>query len=369
MNFLPAAYYRGGTSKGVFFNKADLPPGPKLEQILLNILGSPDPYGRQLNGMGGGMSSVSKVVFVEPASEPSIDLIYTFAQVSVDKAAVEYTGNCGNLTSAVVPFGLHTKLIKSSDGRQTFHLLNTNTQKVIAVTLDVSEGQFNPNGLTQIAGVTGSGSKIDLKFLNPGGAVTRNLLPTSSVVESIKTRKQTYEASLVEATSPVVFIDGRSLGLETVIGPENIEQQPELMNEVESIRRLAAVRMGMAKDIQNVPMVNPKIALAFPPTIIHAISGEIYDDTSHNIAMIMFSMGKVHRAITLTGSMCLAAATATAGTIPNQLAQIDTTEASPLKIGHLSGVSTAYAHKTGSGIQSTTIERTARLLMDGRVYF
>ena len=109
MNFLPAAYYRGGTSKGVFFNKADLPPEPKLEQILLNILGSPDPYGRQLNGMGGRMSSVSKVVFVEPASEPSIDLIYTFAQVSVDKAAVDNTGNCGNLTSAVVPFGLHTK--------------------------------------------------------------------------------------------------------------------------------------------------------------------------------------------------------------------------------------------------------------------
>ena len=116
-------------------------------------------------------------------------------------------------------------------------------------------------------------------------------------------------------------------------------------------------------------MVNPKIALAFPPTIIHTISGEIYDDTSHNIAMIMFSMGKAHRSITLTVSMCLAAATATQGTIPNQLAQIDTTEASPLKIGHLSGVSTAYAHKTGSGIQSTTIERTARLLMDGRVYF
>ena len=370
MSFLPAAYYRGGTSKGVFFNDIDLPPEPKLEQALLSILGSPDPYGRQLNGMGGGLSSVSKAVFVDHASDPSIDLIYTFAQISVDKAAVEYEGNCGNLTSAVVPFGLHTNLIRSSDGRHTFHLLNTNTQKHIAVTLDVLEGQFNPNGLTEIAGVSGSGSKIELQFLDPGGAVTHALLPTEHSTEPIQTSKKIYEASLIDATSPVVFVDGRSLGLQTISSPEAIERQTTLMDEVETIRRQAAVRMGIAQNTQNVPMVNPKIALVFPPTTIHTISDEVYADTSHHIAMIMFSMGRVHRAITLTGSMCLAAAIGTHGTIPNKLARrVDDTASLAVKIGHLSGLSTAHADITKSGVLSTSRVRTARLLMDGRVYY
>lgn len=369
MNFLPAAYYRGGTSKGVFFKKADLPTEPKLEKALLKILGSPDPFGRQLNGMGGGLSSVSKAVFVGASSDPSIDLIYTFAQISVDEAVVEYEGNCGNLTSAVAPFGLHNALITCPDGRRTLRLFNTNTEKQIAVTLDVLDGQFNPQGNTEIAGVTGTGSRINLEFFDPGGAVTNALMPTNLPMDFIQTATKRYKASLIDATSPVVFIDGRTMGLRTIPNPDDIERQIELMSEVETIRRRAAVRMGIATDDIDVPMVNPKIALVFPPATLTTISGEVYDSLSHDIAILMFSMGRVHRAITLTGSMCLAAAIGTKGSIPNQLIQTNNTDQSVVTIGHPSGLSAAHVHIKEDRVLSTSIDRTARLLMDGRVFY
>src|SRR5687767_8030311 len=215
MRKLPAVFMRGGTSKALMLHLRDLPADrPAWDAIFLTAMGSPDPHGRQLNGMGGGVSSLSKVCVLGPPSRPDADLDYTFAQVLVTEARVDYSGNCGNMSSAVGPFAVEEGIVPAGDGERLVRIHNTNTKKIINATFRVKDGRAVVEGELEIPGVAGTGSPVRLDFLEPGGAVTGKLLPTGKprdVLEIPGIGK--VEASMVDAANPCVFLAAESLGL------------------------------------------------------------------------------------------------------------------------------------------------------------
>ena len=202
---------RGGTSKGLFFRDSDLPEEPAARtQFFLAALGSPDPYGRQLDGLGGGISSLSKVMVVAASDAPDIDVQYTFGQVAVDRAVVDYSGNCGNLSSAVGPFAVDEGLVRVSGDRAVLRMLNTNTSKIVRSEFGLVGDQAEVDGDLAIPGVAGRGAPVRLDFLDPGDAVTGSLLPTGTVRETLKVKDWgAYEVSIIDATTPVVTVRAR----------------------------------------------------------------------------------------------------------------------------------------------------------------
>ena len=206
-----AVYMRGGTSRCLAFHDRDLPPaGPARDHVLLAALGSPDPYGRQLDGLGGGISSLSKAFVVGPPTHPDAQVDYTFAQVEIDRAKVDYTGNCGNCSSAVGPFAIDERLVPSADGETAVRIHNTNTKKIIVAHVPVRDGEAAVEGDFELPGVAGRGARIALDFVEPGGARTGQLLPTGRAVDAV----EGVSASLVDATNPVVFVRAKDLGLD-----------------------------------------------------------------------------------------------------------------------------------------------------------
>ena len=204
--FIPAFFMRGGSSKGVVFHARDLPDeGGARDQLFLDVLGTPDPYGRQLNGMGGGISSLSKVAIIGPPTHPEADVDYTFGQVVVDRPLVDYGANCGNLSSVVGPFAVDTGLVTAPDGEALVRIHNTNTRKIIHARFEVKGGKAVTQGDFAIAGVAGTAARIRQDFLDPGGTVTPGLLPTGNVVDRITVEEVgDLEISLVDASNPLV---------------------------------------------------------------------------------------------------------------------------------------------------------------------
>ena len=215
-SFIPAVFYRGGTSKGVFFHARDLPADrDACDRIFLAAIGSPDPYGRQLNGMGGGISSLSKAVVIGPPTHPEADVDYTFIQLAVEEPVADWSNNCGNLSSAVGHFAVDEGLVPAKDGEVLVRIHQTNTKKIIHSRFTVQDGKAATAGDYGIAGVAGTGSRIRLDFLAPGGAVTGKLLPTGNVVDTIDLGADgKFEVSIIDATSPIVYVDAQSVGLE-----------------------------------------------------------------------------------------------------------------------------------------------------------
>src|SRR5436189_6031696 len=232
-----AVYMRGGTSRCLVFHESDLPAaGPERDRILRTALGSPDPYGRQLDGLGGGISSLSKACIIGPPSHPGADVDYTFAQVDVKRPVVDYKGNCGNCSSAVGPFAIDERLVKAVEGETLVRIHNTNTRKLIVAHVPVTDGEAAVEGDFELAGVPGRGARIALDFLDPGGAVTGRLLPTGharDVVDGV-------EASLVDATNPIVFVRARDLGLTGAESPAAVDADRGVSERLEKIRTAAA---------------------------------------------------------------------------------------------------------------------------------
>src|SRR2546428_3908735 len=223
---------RGGPSRCLVFHEADLPgAGPARDRILLAALGSPDPYGRQLDGLGGGISSLSKACMIGPPSHPGADVDYTFAQVDVKRPVVDYKGNCGNCSSAVGPFAIDEGLVKAVEGETLVRIHNTNTRKLIIAHVPVRDGEAAVEGDFALAGVAGRGARIALDFLDPGGAGTGRLLPTGTPRESI----DGIDASLVDATNPVVFVRAKDLGLAGTETPQSIDADRSLSARVEAV--------------------------------------------------------------------------------------------------------------------------------------
>lgn len=369
---IPAAFYRGGTSKGVFFHEADLPDArAERDEIFLRVIGAPDPYGRQLNGMGGGISSLSKVVSVGPPTRDEADVDYTFGQVAVDRPEVDYATNCGNLSSAVGPFAIDEGLVRPvvGDGEATVRLHNTNTGVIIHARIPVSGGKAAVRGDFEIQGVHGTGAQIRLDYLDPGGATTGELLPSGETAETLALPDEgDLKVSLVDAATGMVFVAADDLGLDATEPPEEIDGNLELMARLDRIRRAAGVRMGLADRVEAVPLTNPRIGLLAPPRPYSALDGRAIAAEEQDITVRILSMTNIHRVSPLTSALCLAAASRIDGTLPNRMARA---VAGDLRIGTPSGILPVGADVTRENgswrAVSTRSYRTARRLMQGGV--
>jgi 2-methylaconitate cis-trans-isomerase PrpF len=370
---VPAIFMRGGSSKGVFFHARDVPADrAALDPLLLAVLGSPDPYGRQLDGMGGGISSLSKGVIIGPPTREGADVDYTFAQVSVDKPVVDWKGNCGNLSAAVGPFAVDEGLVQAQDGEALVRIHQVNTRKIIHARFPVRDGRAAVRGDFAIAGVAGTGARIRLDFLEPGGTQTPHLLPTGNAVDVLEVPGLgPLRASLVDAANPAAFIDARDVGLTGAELPEQIEARTELMALLDRIRRLAGVAMGLAATPEAVGLASPRIAVVAPPLAAPTLDGQVLDPKGHDITIRMLSMERPHRAVPMTGAMGLAVACRIEGSIPQAL-MLPGPRPEEIRVAHASGIVAVGAevrrtNTAGWFAESAVVFRTARRLMQGQV--
>ncbi|MCG8558342.1 MAG: PrpF family protein [Hyphomicrobiales bacterium] len=368
---IPAVFIRGGTSKGVFFHARDLPPERAArDAIFLKALGSPDAYGRQLDGLGGGISSLSKAVVIEPSARDDADVDYTFAQVVVGEPIVDYSATCGNLSSAVGPFAVDEGLITAGSGEALVRVFNTNTSKLFESRFAVADGRAVTAGDFALPGVSGTGARISLDYLDPGGAMTGRLLPTGRATDRIDVPGLgEIEASLVDASNPVAFVAAADVGKTAGELPETLEADTAFMARLDAVRRAAGVAMGLGNRPEDVPLASPKIAIVAPPLDFEDLSGAAVRAGDMSIAARMISMERLHRAVPLTGAMCIAAACRIDGTIPNRLERNGNAE---VGVGTPSGVIPVGAKvaRNGSGdwhAEACRVFRTQRRLMEGWV--
>jgi 2-methylaconitate isomerase len=371
-----AVFMRGGTSRAILFRRDDLPVDPAdWEPIFLAAIGSPDPYGRQLDGMGGGISSLSKVSVIGSPSHPAADVDYTFGQVSVTEPSVDYRANCGNISSAVGPFAIDERLVIPDGPDAVVRIHNTNTKKIIVARFPLDGDQAAVDGNFDLPGVAGRGARIRLEFLDPGGAVTGGLLPTGRSVDRLAVPGLgSIEASLVDATTPSVFVTAADLGCDGTESPETLEANRDLLERMERIRAVAAVAMGISTTPEQATRQSqsvPKVALVAPPQNATTLAGEQLEAESMDIAVRMLSMGRPHRAVPLTGAMCLAVAARIEGSVVHRLARAAESGDADLRVAHPSGVTPVSARVIRQSEQwiaeHVVVYRTARRLMEGSV--
>ncbi|MEX0694857.1 MAG: PrpF domain-containing protein [Rhodospirillales bacterium] len=366
----PATFIRGGTSKGVFFRHDALPEDRAArDRIFIHALGSPDAYGRQLNGMGGGVSSLSKAVIVGPSSVAEADVDYTFAQVVIDKSEVDYSATCGNLSSAVGPFAVDSGLIKPVQGKQTVRVFNTNTRKIYHATFAVEDGDFQPTGDFEIPGVSGTGSRIRLDYLDPGGATSGKLLPSGNALDVLDVPGVgRVEASLVDASNAVVFVAAERFGKTATESVAELEADHKFMADLDAVRRTAAVVMGLAATPDTAKLGNPKIGIVGKAAPGMTLAGTKIMSEDCDLAARIISMEQVHRVLPLTGAMCLGVACRIPGSVPNALVR---EQPGDLRLANPSGVIPVDANvitgANGVAAESCTVYRTARPLMTGQV--
>ncbi|KAK8081827.1 hypothetical protein PG996_000608 [Apiospora saccharicola] len=355
----PALFVRGGTSNGLVIKRDDLPPEDRWHEVLPLAMGSPDPYGRQLNGMGSGISSTSKICIISSSERPDADVDFTFVQIGVKHGALDMAGNCGNLSSAVGPRAWDLGLVSDFSSKTTWpsrgrpyeealvRIFNTNTSKIMHSRFRVAgnPSKYCPEGDYAIDGVPGAQSRITLGFLNPAGAKTGRALPTGNPIDllSLRDGSQT-EASLVDVSNPGV-----------VFTPSYVEANSELKTRLELIRQAGAEKMGLDSAVESVP----KIVTLFPAS----------DKEGIDIRCLALSMGQAHRAVPLTLALCLGAAANMPGTIPAQLARHHKNKSSTLRIGHPTGKVDIGTTFKGGHIVSAELHRTARYMMEGIVYY
>jgi 2-methylaconitate cis-trans-isomerase PrpF len=369
-----AVFMRGGTSKAIMFRREDLPADvAQWDPIFSAVMGSPDPFGRQLDGLGGGISSLSKVCVVGRSDRPDADVDFTFAQVAVDSAIVDYASNCGNMSSAVGPFAVDEGMVSLAveDGPVTVRIFNTNTQRIILAHFAVEGSTARVDGPLAIAGVAGTGAPIEVEFLSPGGSKTGRLLPTGSSADVLPVEGfGMVDVSLVDAGNPCVFVSASALGVCGGESPDDLEARADFMGVTESIRRKAAVAMGLATDVGSAPLSIPKVAIVATSMETTTLSGATVPASDVDVVVRMMSMGRPHRAVPVTGALCLAAACRISGTIPGQL--LNTAPTGPIRIGHPSGRVLADARMSyvdGSiTVDSVSLHRTARRLFEGYVF-
>lgn len=378
---LKAAFYRGGTSKAVIFHKRDLPAGEPPENVaewnrlFLSLMGSPDAAERQLDGMGGGVSSLSKIAIISPSSRDDSDVDYTFAQVGIDKPVVSYRGNCGNISSAVGPFALDEGLVTATDKQATVRIFNTNTSKRLIAQFATENGNAKVEGDCRIDGVSRPGSPIKLTFVEPAGAATGTLLPTGNVRDILSLRGgRKVEVSLVDVANPVAIVDMDDFSPE----PGGFEtawfQSAGQRSLLEDVRVAAALAMGLVADEEaaRTRMTNlPLVAIVRKPTGYRSSSGADVDGCKLDLVTQMMSMGLPHKATPLTGAMCVAAACKITGTIANEVANPEGLGRDVFRLGHPSGVLQLNAvceNRDGKWcVPEAGVLRTARRLFDGHV--
>jgi 2-methylaconitate cis-trans-isomerase PrpF len=372
---IPAVFMRGGTSNAVVFKQSDLPRDRALwDEIFLAAIGSPDPYGRQLDGMGGGISSLSKVCVVGPSSRPDADIDYTFAQVQVKEAKVDYSGNCGNMSSAMGPFAVDEGIVKVSGKEALVRIHNTNTKKIIWARFPLDEGLAAVDGDLAIPGVAGTGAPVRLEFRDPGGATTGRLLPTGNVVDTLEVPGYgRFKASLVDAANATCFLDAADLGLRGTEMPEELDRNTELLKKLGAIRIAASLAMGIAKTPEEAAerRTVPFIGFVSGPQEAVTLSGERIAPQSVDLTARVISNGQPHRALPLTVTLCTAVAARIEGTLVNESARRGGDPEAELRIAMPSGVLTVAAtvrKKDGAWhAEQGAFYRTQRRLFEGFV--
>ncbi|MEO6271261.1 MAG: 2-methylaconitate cis-trans isomerase PrpF [Lautropia sp.] len=380
---IPAVYMRGGTSKGVFFHAHDLPASRReRDALLLRIIGSPDPYGRHSDGMGGATSSTSKVVIVSPSTREGCDVDYLFGAVSIDQPLIDWSGNCGNLAAAVGPFAIGEGVMdiaaiavddpaaRLSNGYSRVRIWQQNLGRRIDAWVPMRDGLVIEEGNYAEDGVAFAGAEIRLEYLNPADRP----LPTGAVRDVLQLADGTsVEATLIDAGNPTVFIPARAVGLTARETPEQVDRKPQLLQRLEEIRALAAVRMNLAASVEEASArrpATPKVAWVAPPVASVSSSGKAVAADAIDVLARILSMGKLHHAFTGTGSIALAVAAAIPGTVVSEAAR--TLPGVPTRIGHLSGTMAVGAEVAFRNNQwraeKCMMSRSARRLMRGVVY-
>ena len=344
---IPAVFMRGGTSNAVVFHAKDLPQDrAQWDEIFLAAIGSPDPYGRQLDGMGGGVSSLSKVCIVGPSSRPDADIDYTSAQVQVKEAKVDYGANCGNMSSAMGPFAVDEGLVKSSGKDALVKVHNTNTKKIIWSRFPIDDGQAAVDGDLAIPGVAGTGAPVKLEFREPGGATTGKLLPTGNVADTLDVPGVgKIRVSMVDAANACVFVRAADLGIKGTELPDEIDANPDLLKKLAAIRIAASVAMGITKTPEDAAKRAsvPFVGFISAPQDAKTLTGETLKSTDMDLTARMMSNGQPHRALPLTCTLCMAVAARLEGSVVNETARANANPEAEIRISMPSGILTAAA--------------------------
>ena len=382
---IPATYMRGGTSKGVFFKLTDLPaaaqqPGAVRDAILLRVIGSPDPYGKQIDGMGGATSSTSKSVILAKSSKPDHDVDYLFGQVSIDKPFVDWSGNCGNLSAAVGPFAISNGLVDAArvpqNGIATIRIWQVNIQKTIIAHVPITNGAVQETGDFELDGVTFPAAEVQLEFLDPadegegdgGGA----MFPTGNLVDDLVVPGVgTFKATMINAGIPTVFVNAKDIGYTGTELQDAINGDAKALAMFESIRAHGAMRMGLIKSLDEAAtrQHTPKVAFVAPPASYTASSGKSVQATDIDLCVRALSMGKLHHAMMGTAAVAIGTAAAIPGTLVNLAAGGGTRPA--VRFGHPSGTLRVGAEATQENgewvVKKAVMSRSARVLMEGNV--
>ncbi|WP_082235494.1 2-methylaconitate cis-trans isomerase PrpF family protein [Halobacillus massiliensis] len=361
MNKVPITLMRGGTSKGVFLRKKDLPvTDQERERFLLDIMGSPDP--NQIDGLGGANSLTSKVAIIDKSSNPSYDVEYTFAQVSLYDQMVDFKGNCGNISSAVGPYAIAKGLVSIKEPITKVRIFNTNTKKIITAEVEVENGRVKTEGDYVIPGVPGSGSPIFLSFENPEGAVTGKVLPTGRPIDILSCSLGDIRASIVDIANPLVFVRAQDIGLRGDELPE--EYSIEQIELLEELRADAAEKCGFASKAEATKLspATPKLTVVSNPLDYQDTAGKYHNEKDFDVLVRMMSMQRPHKALAITGAVCITAASKIEGTILSDIIDRNTYT---ISIGHPAGIMETIYNEFPLSIK---VGRTARLLMEGTVY-
>ncbi|HFQ4972689.1 TPA: 2-methylaconitate cis-trans isomerase PrpF [Vibrio vulnificus] len=377
---VPATYMRGGTSKGVFFNLADLPPeaqiaGEKRDQLLLRVIGSPDPYGKQIDGMGGATSSTSKTVIVSKSSRADHDVDYLFGQVSIDKPFVDWSGNCGNLSAAVGPFAIHAGLIDEQhipqNGVVTVKVWQANIGKTIEVHVPIQHGLVQETGEFSLDGVTFPAAEIQVDFVDPADG-EGSMFPTGNLMDDLVVPGiGTFNATLINAGIPTIFLDAEALGYSGTELQEQINNDEQALAKFETIRAYGALKMGLISSIDEAEsrQHTPKVAFVAKPKSYQASSGKVVEAGDVDLLVRALSMGKLHHAMMGTAAVAIGAAACVPGTLVNLAAGGGEKQA--VTFGHPSGTlkvgAQAKATEQGWVVEKAIMSRSARILMEGFV--
>lgn len=380
---IPATYMRGGTSKGVFFRLQDLPercqvPGAARDKLFMRVIGSPDPYSAHIDGMGGATSSTSKCVILSKSSQPDHDVDYLYGQVSIDKAFVDWSGNCGNLSTAAGAFAIHAGLVDSAripeNGTCVVRIWQANIQKTIIAHVPVTDGQVQETGDFELDGVTFPAAEIVLEFLDPSddGGDGGSMFPTGNLVDGLEVPGiGTFKATMITAGIPTVFVNAEDIGYRGTELREDINGDPVQLARFEQIRIAGALRMGLIKTAAEAAtrQHTPKIAFVSPPKDYRTSSGKDVKAGEVDLLVRALSMGKLHHAMMGTCAVAIGTAAAIPGTLVNLAAGGGEREA--VRFGHPSGTLRVGAQaKMVDGqwtVTKAVMSRSARILMEGWV--
>ena len=380
---IPATYMRGGTSKGVFFKLDDLPEraqvaGEARDRLLLRLIGSPDPYAKQIDGMGGASSSTSKTVILAKSTQANHDVDYLFGQVSIDKAFVDWSGNCGNLTAAVGSFAISNGLVAADripeQGICTVRIWQANIKKTIIAHVPITDGQVQETGDFELDGVTFPAAEVQIEFLDPAddGEEGASMFPTGNVVDSLDVPEiGTFQATLINAGIPTIFLNAADIGYTGTELQEDINSDVAALAKFEKIRAYGAVKMGIIQHVDEAisRQHTPKVAFVAAAKSYVSSSGKAVDASEIDLLVRALSMGKLHHAMMGTAAVAIGTAAAIPGTLVNRAA--GGVEREAVRFGHPSGTlrvgAQANFEREQWVVKKAIMSRSARVLMEGWV--